>query len=854
MKTKAITFLKANRFLICCFFVPFLIFVSILAYNQVFPFGNKTLLYSDLSDQFIGFISELARIYKGEGSLFYTFHSAGGINFFATFVHYCSSPLYLILVFFPENRIIDAITLIILLEISLSGLTFGYFLGKRFNCSDSPVIIPFAVFYAFISYSIAFYFLFSFHNAVILLPLVCWQLEKLITKNQWGGCLIIYFLLFVSNYYVGYMAGLFSGLYFILRVFCHEPSFSWKEITNKCLRFSLAVFFAIGLSAPLWLSVYFALRNAGLTGQTIPVPAISFSLPDLLPKFFIGIGDGVKVNLPYVYCGILPAMLCILYFFNSRIPLKNKIGSALLILFISFSFTNTSLNFLWHGRDYPNWFHYRYSFVFSFFLLTCAFESLLLSTRKNKYKIAFCCTGMILTLVILQKVYPDVIKEKQFHINLFFIILYTFLLLFVNWKKAGKILPVIFLFVSAFECFLNSIILFKENSVNLEDRDLYLSFQNKYASVIDRYSPSVPGKFYRVEKNERRTMSNDAIDLGYNGLSMYTSIWNKEFQSLTKSLGITSINYWIRYEGSTFFTDSLFSFKYLFSDYALNSTYEEVEPSVWENPFWFPLFFYSDEDFAVLDRSSFTDPILFQDAVLMRLSNESDSFFEKVPIEITSLENLTYIDSNRDHIWIKNADTSSAVEFEIEFSDNSAGYLFIPQVAGGYDLYLNGDQINIDPYMSNGIQYIFNLFPYFQDGKVSCRIQFKGNSWQEFELPIIYGFDSDRFTFFAERIQKTAPIVQQTSFNAFEIALDQTADKDLLLSSIPFEPGWRAYADGKEVTLIPVLTGLTGFKNIPQSARTLELYFIPPGFRAGSAVSFGCLLLFIGVSLLKSRK
>ncbi|HOW06251.1 MAG TPA: YfhO family protein [Flexilinea sp.] len=827
-----------NKILACCFLLPFLIFIAILAFEKVYPFGNNSLLYSDLSDQFIGFLSELARIYKGEGNLFYTFHAAGGINFFPTFVHYCSSPLYLLLIFFPEERMIDAVTVIILLEISLSGLTFGYYLGKRFNCLNKPIIVPFAVCYALSGYSIAFYFLFSFQNAIILLPLVCWQIEKIISRDQWCGCVILYFLLIVSNYYCGYMASLFSCFYFLIRIISTDLSISRKEKIRKTGLFLISIILATGLSAFLWLPLFRALKeNADLIGQPFPIHHFNFSVFELFPKLFIGIGDGVKANLPYIYCGILPLISGCLFFFSKQIPKKTKIFSGALSIILILSFTDQILNFIWHGFDYPNWFHYRFSFVFSFLLLTCSFE-FLLKMHINNLEIILCGVFLIFGLLSFHQIYPDRIKLYQIFINLFFIVVYSLFLLIVNRGKRNRYIPYFLWIFCSIECFLNGILLYKENSVVLADRNSYLDYHRKYADLIDRYSSKIPGDFYRIEKTDRRSMSNDSIELGYNGLSLYTSILNKKFQALTQSLGITSINYWIRYEGSTIFTDSLFGIKVLFSDYALNRDYDEIESFVWSNPYAFPMFFYSDSALNSVGSSAYENPVVFQEAILEGITGETSRFYESVPIQDISLDNLVYSDSEKDQVRVLNPAQPSSITIRFKTSRISPYYLFIPQVIGGYELLINGTSVDIDPYMSNGIQYILNLYPYLKERESSViQINFHRQDWQEFHLPSIYEFDIDRFSILAKKIQEDAPQVIQTGFNSFKILLNQEASNLILVSSIPFESGWQVFLDGKRIKYDDILSGLLCIKNIPEFAQEIQLKFIPPGFRIGLVIS-----------------
>ena len=74
---------KNNRtFIFCCyvgaFFIPFILMIIILSITGIWPFGTKTILTSDLENQYVQFFSYLREIYKGNHSIFYTFSKTFG--------------------------------------------------------------------------------------------------------------------------------------------------------------------------------------------------------------------------------------------------------------------------------------------------------------------------------------------------------------------------------------------------------------------------------------------------------------------------------------------------------------------------------------------------------------------------------------------------------------------------------------------------------------------------------------------------------------------------------------------------------------------------------------------------------
>ena len=75
---------RRNSFdLLLAFLLPAAIFLVILCRCKILPFGNLTLLYSDLDSQYIEFMAEYRRILLGEGSFSWSWHAGLGLNFLA---------------------------------------------------------------------------------------------------------------------------------------------------------------------------------------------------------------------------------------------------------------------------------------------------------------------------------------------------------------------------------------------------------------------------------------------------------------------------------------------------------------------------------------------------------------------------------------------------------------------------------------------------------------------------------------------------------------------------------------------------------------------------------------------------
>ena len=82
------------------FLLTFIILLIILLIIGIYPFGDKTLIVSDLRDQYLPFINYLKSILNGNNNIFYTFSGSLGENFFTMSAYYLMSIFNIFTLFF----------------------------------------------------------------------------------------------------------------------------------------------------------------------------------------------------------------------------------------------------------------------------------------------------------------------------------------------------------------------------------------------------------------------------------------------------------------------------------------------------------------------------------------------------------------------------------------------------------------------------------------------------------------------------------------------------------------------------------------------------------------------------------
>ncbi|MBQ1995927.1 MAG: YfhO family protein, partial [Clostridia bacterium] len=405
MTAKKKNLLAENQYIFLAFIVTMGTMLIVFLCNQMVPFGDKTILRMDLYHQYGPLFAELYERIKHGDSLIYSWTSGLGSCFLGNYFNYLSSPLSALVMFFGHKNITEAIALMILLKASLSAATFTYYL-KKSQHNQSFIGVCFGLLYAFSGYMLAYYWNVMWLDAMVLLPVVLYCIERIIDNGKIGIYVTALGLTMFSNYYMSFMICIFSCIYFFYYTVLKYDSSSVLDTEFKkdekdllkwfknsrffrsgCL-FALGSLAAAGLLAIVLIPVYKILSECSATSGKFPEDLKTyFNYFDFLANHFASLTTTIRSSgedvLPNIYCGVLPIILAPLYFFTKTISKKEKIATLGLLAVLYASFNLNWLNYIWHGFHFPNDLPYRQSFIYSFFLLLIAYKTFI---RLREFK------------------------------------------------------------------------------------------------------------------------------------------------------------------------------------------------------------------------------------------------------------------------------------------------------------------------------------------------------------------------------------------------------------------------------------------------------------------------------------
>ena len=390
--------------------LPMTIMLVVWFFMGSYPFGNKSLMTIVFDQQYISFYGLLKNaILSGDlSSLTYSFTKSIGGDMVGELGYYLMSPFNIIYVLLPLNYIGLSVFLTIWLRYGAFGLSFAHLLIKRYKGAESKrwMVPLFATAYALSGMLVSYQMNVIFYDAMFMLPLVILYLEQLLDGKAAYPYAFVLGLTVFLQFYMGYMISLFVILYAFYYL---SPRLSiegtWKAKLKHYLQPLWDVFLysilGVAVASILFVPVFFNLiESKGQAGGAMTFSmAFQINPLDILSKLTIGgydaqSGWAAGPNLPNIYIGALGFIGFILYF-SSRKIVKERKWAAGAVTFIFFtSFVNEFVSKIWHMGQNPAGFFFRFSWLFSFFMLLLAYQAL-----KEKFKISH--RGKLLSVVVL---------------------------------------------------------------------------------------------------------------------------------------------------------------------------------------------------------------------------------------------------------------------------------------------------------------------------------------------------------------------------------------------------------------------------------------------------------------------
>ena len=592
---------------IAAFLIPALLTLIGYIIFGVYPFGERSVLTLDLNGQYVYYFENIRRCFWEGDSFLYSWarNLSGGYQ--GVIGYYLASPFTFIVILMPRSLIIEALMIMQICKVGACGLSFCVYAQNSKNVKPLQSII-FSTMYALMAFVSIQLIDPMWIDGPIFLPLIILGVEYLIDDGRKINYIIPLAIMFIANFYMGFMVAIFVALYFVYYLFFGAKR-KFKGAGDYAVvfgRMCLATLVGVMCSYIMIMPIYNALA-LGKFDFSEPDYSMRtmFNPVELLPTLFpnqyysVNVDEGTRMyGRPEIYCGVLSLVLACLYFFNTKISANRKIGHGLMLFVMFFSMWIKPLNMMWHGGQDPNWLPYRYSFLVSFLIVAMAAETF---SKLDGYKMDLKSPLSVIAGISVIAVIFDAIKEnfnyneerykyvaitpysEKVTINgesvehlflgtlVFGVVLSAIYLSFVyliSHAKTQRGRNIISVFMAALVFFEAGYNFF--DTIYKIDKEVYYSSRDSYSEIMSAPDvmdalEEIDDGFYRAEKTFFRNV-NDNQAYGLRGVSHSSSVMNARILNFLETLGYTTKSYESRYDGNTPIADSLLGIKYVLND------------------------------------------------------------------------------------------------------------------------------------------------------------------------------------------------------------------------------------------------------------------------------------------------
>lgn len=734
----------------------------------------------------------------------------------------------------------------------LIGLSFSYYCWyKKY---DLWITLIGSIIYTFSGY---FFYAGVRHPfflcGLIFLPLLFTGVEKIIKERKRVFFIIIVFLSIISNYYFLYMNTIILGLYLIIRFLVNTNKVKGiKDIVNIIMSYLLGILLSMIILLP---SIYLVLTSDrdGLIISTKNIFSYgkSWIVKNYIYMFTPKIGAGWWVHIGVsAYCYL--TMMIILLKKGNRIY-KILFSLSLLILLLPIGgLMMTVFSYITN----------RWSYVFVFYSaisVMLVHKKLLKPTNKS-----YLILGIGICIYILTGL---MFCRNQYTIAtiIWLLIFYIYFLSLKIWNIKMKIKKIILLLLVSLNLISNGIMTNNKEFGNyIEQFTTRKENRNITKKVESQKIEDNLEKFFRSENTDKiRASLNRELLIKEKRTSQFFNIPSKNLSEYFKKLeNSKQTDKFVFYglDGRTTLL-ALNNIKYYRDNSGkLPYGYTNIEERLYRNNYFIP-FGYTYSNFILENET--LDFIDLQDTMLKKIvlsknikinykKEETNKDYNKLCIKNIEFKNIEF----KDNIYkIKNSKNKITLTFN-KIKDR--------------EIYLRLKNINIEKELNKtwnikiegkGIKNDVNIFSeasHFgtKQKNYTVNLGYINNDIDEVTItfPKKGEFTIDEFEIYAVSMENYAKYIAELSkdvlknvkfgTNTIEGNIELEVPKILCLS-IPYNRGWKAYVNDKEVE---ILRGNIMHMAIPLEAgkHRVKLIYTVPGLELGAILSvIGIIILVI---------
>lgn len=811
--------------------IPMILFVTSMVVYSCMPFGNQS--FFDQDGLFLTLPSILDWYYNlKEGSLLYSLNGGYGYSLYA------NNPIGLLfyypLTLFEPGQIPGILLLGEALCLGLCSFTMVYYLTHRLSAAkadkrDYRLLVPGFV-YTLNAYMLAMHGFSTWYTAFLALPLLFLAFEYLMYKKRRIAYIFLLAFMIYTNLYLALYICIFLALSFFASRFE-----SFKDFVIKGVRFGICSILAACSSFFIISNTLLSSYDSSYNGydSVLPTPGFHMSFLDQWNRLMILTETSAIDQNPggiSLYMGILTMLLILLYFTSEKISVKEKIRKLILLLILFVSFNGQVLSYVWNGFHYQANVPNRYVFLLMFLCGTMAYDGLR-ELKRISLKKGLIFSGVLMAFFAICQFGGEGNEAVAFYTTMGLVLIYA-ILLCVKSKLSGPLFVKIMTCMLGLELTVN--MFYFTTTYGLDSIYAIQGYEQDEAFIQEKLLEDE--EFFRIAI-PASYLINDGLIYHHPGTSLFNSFVTQHqtrlatFHGFLGSTNFTIINY-----NGTPLSHALAGNKYIllprYSSAPLTDlyNYEYLGHNgifyVYRNPNILSLGFYAPLELTNISEKAFL-PSALNDFTALYTGEDTGALYTiQVAQKTEDPDNLPnsfrYADDSLEPL---SDDEAIAVYMK---EPNSTSTL--------QDLYMD---MNLEP-ADEGFVYLYleEFLPVGRTNDASAMrsaAQFP-SSYAALDTELYYVvYHEDVFEEFMENASKQQ--LENVVINGSHISGTTDYDKDgYTIFSLPYERGFKAYLDGKEVEVLDPLQSFMAVKT-PKGKHTIELVYEPYGMKISLIIS-----------------
>ena len=868
------------------FLLPMLAYLPAFFFSGIFPFGGNTTMAVDLRHEYVGFYEAFRHALSHPEGFFYNLTKSLGGEMVGTFSYYMMSPFNLLFFLFPRESLPYIIQATQVLKIGLAGAFFSILLIKNEHGHDWRVVL-FSTMYGLLAFSTANLLNHMWLDPILIFPLVILGLEKMMRGGKARLYVISLSLMIWTNFYIAYMGCIFIVLYYIYSLVRRgKPSgmtrgdYLKKEGKNLG-RFAFFSLLAGAICAVLLIPTLYAMFMSKVSYANEVVANWEFDYPpiDFVAKLLPGAFNYKQVpsGLPNVFTGSLTLIFLLLYLMNGRIKIRERLISLVILTFLILSMNIDKLNVFWHGMQYPIWYEYRFSWVFSFFTALLAFRSMMRFRRAQLIKIILITTLYALLIAFLYQNmdrYPFILIYHIIFAPIIFLVFILALLLYRRHRKAARIILTIMVFVEmSLDATVHTVV------YNYESLEEFQFFEKIMQEATKDILPDGDDELWRLEKTFMHD-NNDGMRFVYPTISHFNSSLERKPIDLFGSLGFPVSKNMLSGTNPTKFTDAFFNIRYLLE--GRSESFEEkikgidkLKPksmrpdladykklgetgyiNIYENTDALPMGILAEEGIIDLHANR-ANPLDFQERIINLIDRKPNqvNYFVRSAVTEKEMENLKITKEAKYTTSYERVDEEKPAYIDYSFTpvQGYSSYLTVSNTLNKLNakLYLGGEEVVNKRMGKHASSQVYNVGsqnggkPLPQVLRVSME---EGKNKFDINNISLFYFDHSLFKSVVDFQQKNGLTLTKRTDTRLEGSFQADEKTPYMVFSLPYDKGWTAEIDGKQVEPVEVLDALLAIP-VEAGSHDLVLHYELPYFRPASYISLGAVAVYLLIEL-----